>query len=72
MDEEVLRHAKLAATRSGCTLTQYIEDALRQRLAAAQQTPRMPAYEVPTFSSGVRPGVDLDSNAALLDVMEAE
>lgn len=71
LDDAVLRDAKHAATRSGCTLTRYIEDALRQRLAAGQAAQSADPYRVPAFDSDIRPGVDLDSNADLLDVMES-
>ena len=49
-----------------------IQDALREALAArAQRSPRAP-LDLPVFrgGAGVLPGVDLDSNAALLDLMD--
>ena len=50
-----------------------IEDALRESLARRrQQTARSPV-QLPTFSgTGTMPGVDLDSNATLLELMEEE
>lgn len=72
LDDHVLRQAKLAAAQQGCTLTRYIEDALRQRLVATSSAAQEKAtYQVPTFNSSTRPGVDLDSNADLLDLMES-
>jgi len=47
-----------------------IEDALRQSLAQ-RADPTGSAAPLPTFAGrGVRPGVDLDDSAGLLDVME--
>lgn len=70
LDDELLQAVKQHARGSGKTVTSVIEQALRrelQRVSSAQQTP---SYRVDTFRSGVRPGVDLDDSAALLDVME--
>ena len=69
LDDELLAEAKALAARTRRTLTRVIEDALRQSLAqrtdaAASSSP------LPTFAGrGVRPGVDLDDSAGLLDVM---
>ena len=53
------------------TLTQLIEDALRETLARRAAAGRSPRIELPVLrGSGLQPGVNLDSNAALLDLME--
>lgn len=71
LDDDLLREAKEAAARTGRTLTQVIEDALRQFLAHARRPRRREGASVPTFrGSGLRAGVDLDDTAALLEVME--
>ncbi len=71
LDDHLLKEAKSAAAASGRTLTQLLEDALRETLArrkAAADTERVP---LPTFKgTGLMPGVDLDNSAALLDLME--
>ncbi|MEP6694235.1 MAG: hypothetical protein ABJB39_06295, partial [Chloroflexota bacterium] len=57
----------------GRTLTAVIEDAARQFLArtsTGQGRPKAPPFRLITFKGRLRPGVDLDDTAALLDVME--
>ena len=70
LDDELLAEAKALAARTGRTLTRVIEDALRQSLAQ-RDGPTGSAAPLPTFAGrGLRPGVDLDDSAGLLDVME--
>lgn len=72
LDDALHRAAKREAARSGITLTRMIEDSLRERLArrSAGAEPRS-RRRLPTFrGEGVRPGVDLDDSAALLDLMD--
>lgn len=69
LDDGLMRQAKAHAALTGRTLTAFIEDAVRQALAAGDPSTKPPRYRVRTFRSGLRPGVDLDSNAALLDLM---
>ncbi len=72
MDEELLRAAKQLAARTGKSLTAVIEDALRESLARQGSTsPREPVRLIRVGGSGLRPGVDLDDSASLLDVMDA-
>ena len=67
--------AKKEAQRRGKTLTSLIEQGLRLVLAQPEQhTPpkriTLPVSDVKT--GGVRPGVDLNNSAALLDIMEED
>jgi hypothetical protein len=74
MDDALLAQAKAEAVRSGRTLTQVIEDAVRESLArvAAAEPARRPSL-LPTFAGvGLQPGVDLDSTDALDDLMDAD
>lgn len=72
LDPDLLARAKALAARTGRTLTAVIEDALRAALAPGRGRKRTDRTLLPTFGSGgVRPGVDLDDTAALLDVMES-
>lgn len=69
LDDELLREAKERAARSGRTMSDVVADALREsfhRRAAREHQP----VRLRTSPGTPRPGVDLDSNAALLDVME--
>lgn len=73
LDEHLLQQAKQHAVATGKTLTAVLEQALREsparRPAGAQADPvRLKTSR----GAGVRPGVDLDASAALLDVMADE
>lgn len=69
---DLLQAAKIRAAQTGRTLTTLIEEAVRASLAA-DSAPRRGAVSLPVFGrGGVRPGVDLDDSASLLDVMDAE
>jgi hypothetical protein len=72
LDDALLADAKAAAARSGRTLTQVIEDALREALARRESTGASGApVALPTFAGkGLQPGVDLDSTASLLELMD--
>jgi len=70
MDDDLIEAAKAAAVGAGQTLTRFIEDAVRHQLAAHNHIEHSTPPALPVFSGdGVLPGVDLDSSAALLDVM---
>lgn len=73
LDPELAREAKQLAAATGRTLTSVIEDALREvvarRKGVASKSRRI---RLPTGGSAkLRPGVDLDNSAELLDLMEA-
>jgi hypothetical protein len=71
LDEHLLRDAKQLAARTGRTLTAVIEDALRETVARSRKRPPRTRVTLPTFrGNGLRPGVDLDDGASLLEVME--
>ena len=70
--DDLLAEAKRRALDRQTTLGGFIEDALRVALARPKPTAnRPPTVRLQTFrGQGVRPGVDLDHSAALLDIME--
>ena len=71
IDERLLAQAKEVAARSGRTLNAVVEDALRVALARQRSGPHREAVSLPTFAgSALRPGVDLDNSADLLDLMD--
>lgn len=71
LDDDLYRQAKITAARTGRTVAEVIEDALRTSLAAADRPPASPLPPLSTFGSrGPLPGVDLTSNAATLDAMD--
>jgi hypothetical protein len=69
IDDHLLAAAKARAARTGRTLTAVIEDALRKALAE-EPAERSTSVRLPTFPGRLRPGVDLDDSAALLDLMD--
>jgi hypothetical protein len=71
LDDDLLREAKAVAARTGRTLTAVIEDGLREALSRHKARPARPRIALPAFKGkGLRPGVDLDDAAGLLDVMD--
>ena len=71
LDDDLLRQAKAFAARTGRTLTAVIEDGLREALARHLGRQGQPPAALPTFKGkGLRPGIDLDDTAGLLDIMK--
>ncbi|MEP7356836.1 MAG: ribbon-helix-helix protein, CopG family [Anaerolineales bacterium] len=72
IDDALLREAKQMAARTGKTLTAIIEDSLRETLTR-QHSPvkREPVRLITGGEGGLRPGVNLDDSAGLLDIMDA-
>jgi hypothetical protein len=71
LDSALLTEAKKIAAEKGTTLTAIIENALRQSFAHQQRAKRRGKVRFTTSGKGgLRPGVDLDDSAALLDLME--
>jgi len=69
IEDRLLVEAKTRAARSGRTLNQVVEDALREAFARRDAVGRR--VELPVFGGArVMPGVDLDDGAALLDLMD--
>jgi Arc/MetJ family transcription regulator len=72
LDEHLLAQAKKQAAESGKTLTSVLEDALRESLSRRKALGKAKPVRLKTVKGdGVRPGVDLDDSASLLDVMES-
>jgi len=63
----------MRAAEQGITVTQLIDESLRERLAhraaaGGKRQPKLPTYG----EGGVRSGVDLSDNRALRDLMDNE
>jgi hypothetical protein len=72
LDDVLLREAKRAANETGRTLTQVIEDALRESLARRKGPKAIQKVVLPTFKGdGLMPGVDLDDLNDLANRPEA-
>ena len=70
IDEQVLADAEKVARDTNRTISQVVEDVLREWLTRDidKGSPRRP---LPTFGGdGVHSGVDLSNNAALQDLMD--
>jgi Bacterial antitoxin of type II TA system, VapB len=72
IDDQLLADAKEIAARSGRTLNAVVEDALRVSIINSRRRRGQPRVPLPTFPGKLRPGVNLDDNSALLDLMEED
>jgi len=74
LNDDLLRRAKQLAAENRRTLTSLLEDALREVLSRTDTTQPRRRVELPVSdrAPGVLPGVDLDSSAALLDLMDTD
>jgi hypothetical protein len=71
LEDSLLAEAKRIAAEKGGTLTSVIENALRQSFAQQERAEKRGKVSFTTSGKGgLRPGVDLDSSAALLHLME--
>ncbi|MBW0103532.1 ribbon-helix-helix domain-containing protein [Pseudonocardia sp. KRD291] len=69
IDDHLLDQVRRRAAEVGRTVSQVIEDGVRESLLRHDDAGR-PPFRVHTFSGGgTQPGVDLNDNAALLDLM---
>ena len=72
LDDRLMAAAKRRAAETGRTFTAVVEDALRQSLAPVRALGKRTPVKLRTVNGrGVRPGVDLDDSATLLDLMES-
>jgi hypothetical protein len=71
LDDDLLAAAKKLAVETKRTLTQVVEDALRVALAQRQPAHKPKPIKLHTCGGkGLQPGVDLNNNAALADLMD--
>ena len=69
LDDALLVEVKTYAAQNGRTMNDVIIEAVRAAMARRHE-PR-PPVDLPVFHGGhLQAGVDLDDNAALLDLME--
>jgi hypothetical protein len=70
LDDELVKAVKKEAAESGRTMTEIIEQSLRDTL----QRPRAPKkpyrMRLPTFKGRLRPGVEIDDRKSLYDLMD--
>lgn len=71
IDDDLYRTVKSRAAAAGRTVAEVIEDAVRVAMLQADAAKRATLAPLPTWDSGgVLPGIDMSSNAAVLDAME--
>jgi hypothetical protein len=71
LPDDLILQAKKAALESDTTLTEIIENALREALAGRRRKKASRQIKIiPSGSGGLQPGVDLDDTSALLDIMD--
>lgn len=71
LEDSLLQRAKRHAAEHQTTLTQVLDQALRELLNRQEQLGGRERVALPSFRGrGLQPGVDLDDSAALLDLME--
>ena len=69
LDDDLYAKVKRLAAERGRTMSEIVQDALRESLTRQPNTQR-PRTELPVFhGTGVLPGVDLEDSAALLEIM---
>lgn len=71
LDPAIIERAKVIAAKSGRSFSEVIEDAVRESIARREGSVNLERVSLPVHRGGeVRPGVNLDSNAELLEIME--
>jgi len=71
LDDAVVRAVKKEALRSGRTMTEVIEEALRETLFRKKVAPKKRfRLEMGTVKGSLNPGIDLTDRGNLIDTME--
>ena len=71
LDERLFAEVEEVAAQTGQTATAVVEHAVRESFARRGKAPEPRRVQFTTDTGrGVRPGIDLDRNAELLDFME--
>lgn len=71
LDNNLMSQLKRMAAETHRTLTSIIEDAVREVLARRKKKAVRTPVKLPTFKGwGLRPGIDLNDTASLIDKME--
>lgn len=70
IDDALLDQVRRRAAELGRTVSQVIEDGVRESLLRREESPATEFRVRPFHGGRVRAGVDVDDNAALLDAMD--
>lgn len=71
IEDDLYREAKAIAARQGRTVTSFIEESLRLAIARWQRRGDSP-LPVLHVEGGLRPGIDLNDNIAIRELLEAD
>jgi plasmid stability protein len=73
IEDNLLQSLKVAAADTGHSLSELAEEAIRAYLSPRQGSKSKPiVLPVAKHDLGLRPGVNLDSNAAIAEAMDEE
>lgn len=74
LDDQLYRRVKIRAAEQGRTVTSLVEQALQALLSAHTEATEPSQFVMPVLPSagGLLPGVDLTSNSAVQDIVDAE
>jgi hypothetical protein len=72
IDDDLLDQARKRAAGSRRTLSQVVEDAMREAFARRAEATDPIELPVSRAGGGLRPGVSLDDRAALQDLLDEE
>ncbi|MCY4098994.1 MAG: hypothetical protein OXF40_12165 [Rhodospirillales bacterium] len=72
LNDQVLRRAKGRAARDGITLTRFVEDALRARLAAGRDGKRPFRMRLSSVKGDQPANVDISDRDALYNVIDRQ
>ncbi len=70
IEDALLVVAKRRAAEQGLTLGQFLEQAIRHEIARDVSAPARPDVPVHHGQGGVRPGIDVTSNRALVEALD--
>jgi hypothetical protein len=72
ISDDVYREVKSMAALAGTTVTSLVEQALRDLISGARQSPRPPNLPRSYGDGGERAGIDLSDNKAIRTILENE
>jgi hypothetical protein len=70
LDEDVYARLREVSRERGVPLTQSVNDALRSALSAPALQPRKVKFKIRTFPMGLKPGINYDCTADMLEAAE--
>ena len=70
LDDELVKEIKRRAADSGRTMTEVIEDTIREGLRPREKSSKPYRLRIPIVKGKLRPGVDLNDRDSLYDIME--